>query len=118
MLGGGMRQVGVLAAAGIIALQIMPQRLIEDHDRAQQLASGLRAIPSLELTFGMPATNMIFLTLNGKSASKAPEVAKQLKERGIRVGAVGERQFRLVTHYWIDDAAVKRTIQSFKSILN
>lgn len=117
MLGGGMRQAGILAAAGIVALQTMPQRLIEDHDHAQQLAFGLSSIPSIELTFGMPATNMIFVNLKSGSSIKAKAVAEQLKASGIKVGVVGEKHFRLVTHFWIDDEAVKKTIQAFKSIL-
>lgn len=117
MLGGGMRQAGILAAAGIVALQTMPQRLVEDHDRAQQLAFGLSAIPSLELTFGMPASNMVFININNHTSIKAKTVAEQLKPKGIRVGVVGEKQFRLVTHYWINEESIKRTIQAFKLIL-
>ena len=67
MLGGGMRQAGVLAAAGIVALDKMVSRLGEDHERARELAQGLRAIPGLRLDPGTPATNMVFFDL-------APEV--------------------------------------------
>jgi threonine aldolase len=63
MLGGGMRQAGILAAAGIIALEKMVDRLGEDHIRAKKLADGLRLIPGLVLDAGTPATNMVFLSL-------------------------------------------------------
>lgn len=117
MLGGGMRQAGILAAAGIIALQTMPQRLVEDHDHAQQLAFGLSSIPSLELTFGMPASNMIFINLKDHTSIKAKTVAEHLKSNGIRVGVIGEKHFRLVTHFWINEKAVEKTINSFRSVL-
>lgn len=117
MLGGGMRQAGILAAAGIIALQTMPQRLVEDHDHAQQLAFGLSSIPSLELTFGMPASNMIFINLKDHTSIKAKTVAEHLKSNAIRVGVIGEKHFRLVTHFWINEKAVEKTINSFRSVL-
>ena len=63
MLGGGMRQAGILAAAGIVALEKMVERLVEDHARAKKLADGLRLVPGLQLDPGTPATNMVFLSL-------------------------------------------------------
>ena len=102
-LGGGMRQAGILAAAGIVALETMIERLAEDHARAKQLALGLSNIPGLVLDPGTPYTNMIFISLKNEIPLGASEVAGQLKERGVRVGVVTARRFRLVTHYWIDD---------------
>jgi len=117
-LGGGMRQAGVLAAAGIIALETMVDRLIEDHIRAQNLANGLTEIPGLILDSGSPYTNMVFLSLAEDNASlTSGEVAQRLEERGVKVGALGKRQFRLVTHYWIDDIAVEGALQAFTDIL-
>lgn len=123
MLGGGMRQAGVLAAAGIVALETMIPRLEEDHQRAKRLARGLSALPGLVLATGEPRTNMVFLRLKdgfslpGAPGDPAPRIAKMLTERGIRVGDVGPRSFRLVTHYWIDDEAVDATIAAFQDIL-
>jgi len=114
MLGGGMRQAGVLAAAGIVALEEMADRLDEDHRRAQHLANGLSKIDGLRLTFGMPATNMVFVSLVEQMGMGAKEVAEHLKWRGIKVGVTGQRDFRLVLHYWVDDNAVGRTIAGFK----
>ncbi len=119
-LGGGMRQAGMLAAAGIIALEQMVDRLAEDHRRARMLASGLARIPGLKLDTEVPFTNMVFSTLEvqeGRS-NKAAEIADRLfREYHIKVGVVGARRFRMVTHYWIDDEGIERTIQAFGRVL-
>ena len=116
-LGGGMRQAGVLAAAGIIALETMTERLGEDHHRAARLASSLAEIPGVVLDPGTPFTNMIFLGLGQDVPMDAAQVAQALQERGVLVGIVGARRFRLVTHYWIDDFAVDRTSAIFRELL-
>lgn len=116
-LGGGMRQVGILAAAGIVALETMVDRLVEDHERAKQLAAGLSTIPGLALDAGTPATNMIFCSLNEDVQIDAPEVASALGQHGVQVGAVGSRRFRLVTHYWIDDTAVEQAVRAFREVM-
>ena len=113
-LGGGMRQAGILAAAGIVALETMTERLAEDHQRARALAQGLAAIPGMALDPGTPYTNMVFCSLRDEVPLEAPEFAARLKERNVLVGIVGPRRFRLVTHYWIDDDAVKQVILAFK----
>ncbi|MBI4731778.1 MAG: low-specificity L-threonine aldolase [Chloroflexi bacterium] len=111
MLGGGMRQAGILAAAGIIALEKMTLRLAEDHARAKNLADGLRQIPGLEV--GEPATNMVFLSVGESVPYSAQELAARLKGNGVLAGVTGSRQFRLVLHYWIDDAGVEAAIKAF-----
>ena len=113
MLGGGMRQAGVLAAAGIVALQKMTKRLDEDHARARNLAEGLSENRGVVLDAGTPATNMIYFDLAPNVKSSADEITAKLKDRGILVGPAGERRFRLVTHYWIDDEAVERAVAAF-----
>lgn len=117
ILGGGMRQAGILAAAGIVALESMIERLAEDHQRAQKLARGLESIPGLELTSGMPQTNMVFVNMKPETGLSAKEVAGRLKSRNILVGAIGEQHFRLVTHYWIDDEAVQQAVSGFAAVL-
>jgi threonine aldolase len=117
MLGGGMRQAGILAAAGIMALDTMVERLGEDHARAKKLADGLRQVPGLRLDAGTPATNMVFLSLDADVKCTTGEIIEKLKERGVLIGATGERQYRLVTHYWIDDAGVEMTIAAFRDVL-
>lgn len=116
-VGGGMRQAGVLAAAGIVALETMVDRLAEDHERACALALGLMKIPGLKLDFGMPATNMVFATLDAGVTQSAAEIGAKLRERGVKVGVVGERRFRMVTHYWINDEGVERTLGAFGQVL-
>lgn len=116
-LGGGMRQAGVLAAAGIVALEQMVGRLAEDHRRAKKLAEGLSALPGLQLETPIPATNMVFAGLKNQVTADAAGVAARLAQQGVRVGAVGARRFRMVTHYWVDDVGIERTIAAFRSEL-
>jgi threonine aldolase len=116
-LGGGMRQAGVLAAAGIVALEQIVPRLGEDHARARQLASRLAEIPGLELVFGLPHTNMVYVALAEQLPLEARAIADSLQEQGVLVGVVGQRRFRLVTHYWIDAAAVEHTVAAFARVV-
>lgn len=116
-LGGGMRQAGVLAAAGVVALQSMVERLDDDHRRARLLAKGLATIPGLVLDPGTPKTNMLFCSLAGSVPLSADQVSAALKERGVRVGVVAPRRFRLVTHYWIGDDDVAQAVGAFRTIL-
>jgi threonine aldolase len=114
MLGGGMRQAGILAAAGIVALETTVPRLGEDHARARKLAEGLRQNRGLVLDEGTPATNMIFMNLAEDVPMSAEDLSKKTKEKGVLVGVTGERRFRLVTHYQIDDEAVERVVEAFE----
>lgn len=116
-LGGGMRQAGILAAAGIVALETMVDRLSEDHDRARFLAEGLANIPGLILDPGTPYTNMVFMNLSEGVPFDARETARLLTEHGVKVGVAGPRRFRLVTHYWIDDTGVEAAISAFEQVL-
>lgn len=116
-LGGGMRQAGILAAAGIVALEQMTGRLGEDHDHARILAEGLAQNSKLVLTFGMPQTNMVFVNLADKVKASATEIAEKLCAEDLRVGVVGPRNFRMVTHYWIKKTDVEKTIKAFSRVL-
>ena len=117
LLGGGMRQAGVLAAAGIVALEKMVPRLGQDHARARTLAEGLSENRCLVLDRGTPATNMVFMNLSEDVPVSAAEVAKAMKERGILVGVAGARRFRLVIHCWIDDDSVNQAVAAFNDVL-
>lgn len=116
-MGGGMRQAGILAAAGIVALEKMVDRLVEDHENAKMLVEGLAGIDGLNLDPGTGLTNMVFANLSDKVRMDARQVASVLNEKGIKVGVVGTRRFRMVTHYWVDRKAVDRTIEGFQNIL-
>lgn len=116
-LGGGMRQAGVLAAAGIVALETMVDRLTEDHARARSLAARLQALPGLILDPGSPYTNMVFVSLAEQVPLDGQQFAARLLGYGVKVGVVGPRRFRLVLHYWIDDPAVERAAGAFESVV-
>ncbi|HEX7395119.1 MAG TPA: low-specificity L-threonine aldolase [Anaerolineaceae bacterium] len=116
-LGGGMRQAGILAAAGLVALDEMVERLGDDHRRARTLANGLAGIPGLSLDNSVPETNMVFVSLKDDVPLSSAQVAARLTEKGVKVGAVGPRRFRMVTHYWIDDEGIDQTLKAFNQAL-
>ncbi len=88
-LGGGMRQAGILAAAGIVALETMIDRLAEDHRRARMLAEGLVRLPGIRLPMGMPATNMVFISLDESLPIDAPAFAARLADSWSTGGCGG-----------------------------
>jgi threonine aldolase len=116
-LGGGMRQAGVIAAAGIVALESMVDRLAEDHARARYMAEALSKIPGIILSPAMPATNMIFFNLADSVKLSTGQIEKKLQEYGVLAHASGPRRFRLVTHFWIADQDVDTTVAAFREIL-
>jgi threonine aldolase len=118
MLGGGMRQVGIVAAAGLISLEKMTRRLADDHARAKRLADGLRRVEGLIVDMNSPFTNMVYLNLAEGVSVDAQQITQKMKDFGVLVDPENARRFRLVTHYWIDDIAVDRTISAFQKALN
>jgi len=117
MLGGGMRQVGVVAAAGIISIERMTIRLDDDHKRAKKLADGLRGISGVLVDENSPYSNMVYFNLADEVAINSQQIGERMKEAGVLVDAENSRRFRLVTHYWIDDDAVEKSVSAFKQIL-
>jgi threonine aldolase len=117
-LGGGMRQAGVLAAAGIIALEEMVDRLAEDHAHAKALAEGLSQVPGVWLDKGSPNTNMVYIELDPALGVDAKQCAAELKEQGILVGVTGPRHFRLVCHYWIREEDLPEIVAGFAEVLD
>jgi len=113
-----MRQAGVLAAAGIIAIQKMAARLGEDHLRARKLAEGLAGIPGVCLDQPIPATNMVFFTLSPEVRCSADEIAAQLIPYGVLVYSASARRFRLVTHHDVDDTGIERALTAFRAVLS
>jgi threonine aldolase len=118
MLGGGMRQVGVVAAAGIISLERMTKRLGEDHARAKKMADGLRQVKGLKVDPGSPHTNMVYLNLSEDVPLNAQQITQKMKDYGVLVDPESTGRFRLVTHYWIDDDAVEKAVSAFQKVLN
>ncbi len=101
IVGGGMRQVGVLAAAGLVALERMTDRLHEDHENARLLAEGLAELPQIEINLESVQTNMVFFGLKDNVPLSAPQLSERLKAHNILLLPLNERRFRAVTHYWI-----------------
>ena len=118
MLGGGMRQAGVLAAAGIIALEQMVDGLADDHRRARKLADGLAEIPGIRLSFGLPQTNMVFVEFTEKVTKTGQQIVEELKKENILIGNVGPRNFRMVTHYWVNDQGIEKTLKVMKKAVS
>lgn len=116
-LGGGMRQVGVLAAAGIIALQEMVDRLREDHANARKLADGLANIKGIRLDKGSPNTNMVYIELDPSLNISAQQCSESLKKNGVLAGITGPRHFRLVMHYWIQQKDIPAIVSAFEKTL-
>jgi threonine aldolase len=118
-LGGAMRQAGVLAAAGLVALERLPERLperlLKDHERARRLTEGLATIPGVSV---FPVhTNIVYFQLTEDVAMTAYEVADALKERGVLIGPRDERSFRAVTHLWVNDEDVERVLVAMREVV-
>lgn len=118
MLGGGMRQVGIVAAAGIISLEQMTKRLGEDHLRAKKMADGLRHVKGLEVDTNSPYTNMVYLNFSNTVRTAPNQISERMKELGVLIDADHTRRLRLVTHYRIDDIAVEKAVSAFHDVLN
>ena len=116
-LGGGMRQAGIIAAAGILSIEQMIDRLPEDHKRAAMLAEGLFGIKGLKFNKGLPQTNMVFFSLTPEVAKPAIDILDELKQQGILGGLSGPNEIRLVTHYWINNDDIGKTVQSLSEII-
>jgi len=118
MLGGGMRQAGILAAAGLIALEKMTLRLADDHATARQLAEGIRQMSGLRLSYEPVLTNMVFFELDESVALNATQFAEALaRDYNVRIGPAGARSFRAVTHYWITPEAIETALTGMRHIL-
>jgi threonine aldolase len=115
MLGGGMRQAGVLAAAGLIALEEMPERLHEDHANARLLAEELAQIEGIEIDLAGVQTNIVIFRLRGNGDAAA--MVTRLKERGLLCGTVGPDALRLVTHRDVDRAECERAVTVLREVL-
>jgi threonine aldolase len=117
MLGGGMRQVGIIAAAGIISLDKMTKRLTDDHIRAQKLADGLRQVKGIVVDEGSPYSNMVYLNLENDVKIDTVTIIEQALKFGVLLDSENARRMRLVTHYWVDDNAVNKVIKAFEAAL-
>lgn len=115
-LGGGMRQVGLLAACGIISVTKMVARLAEDHANARKLAEGLAAIKGVQLDLATVQTNIVFFSLPGREKD-LPVLIEKLQAQKVLAMALGGR-VRMVTHHDVDDEDVERALKAWKGALS
>jgi threonine aldolase len=112
MVGGGMRQAGIIAAAGIVALREMIDRLAEDHENARRLAYGIAECPYIKIDPAAFQTNIIYFDLSERCPHTAEEFSRRLQEQGVLVSRPGGRRFRAVTHYGITSADIDVAIKA------
>src|SRR5256886_11671327 len=110
MLGGGMRQAGVLAAAGLVALEETPKRLHVDHENARFLARGLAELPGIKIDPAKVVTNILFLDVSGTGLTSF-ELSKRLASQGVLANGVTAATMRMVTHDDVDRAGCERPLQ-------
>lgn len=116
-LGGGMRQAGILAAAGIVALNEMIERLAEDHKHACQLAMSLAEIPGIEVNPETVRTNMVYFNLAADLPVTPKDLVTRLREENIWINGSTSR-FRAVTHYWIGEKEVEQFVNCVRNIVS
>jgi len=115
VVGGGMRQAGVIAAAAIVALEKMVDRLAEDHENAHLLAEGLAEIPGLKIDPSSVKTNIVIFGVQAQVAEQ--EVVARLAERGVKVGVIGPGRLRAVTHYGITRQDIDRALVIIRGVM-
>ncbi|WP_126597618.1 low-specificity L-threonine aldolase [Dictyobacter aurantiacus] len=122
VLGGGMRQAGVLAAAGIVALEQMVDRLAEDHENCERLAYGLADIPHVQIQPDQVVTNILLFSLeHGEqqpfSNSEIDLFLSKAREHGVLLGRMGEKHIRAVTHAGIEAEHIERALTGIRKVL-
>jgi threonine aldolase len=118
IMGGAMRQAGVLAAAGLVALREQTARLAEDHERAKRLARELATLPGIAVDPGKVDINMVFFSFAPAREKRiAREIADRFAGRGIRISPPDESGlFRFVTHYWIGDSELALVLETVREV--
>ncbi len=117
VLGGGMRQCGIIAAAGITALEEMVERLAEDHANARHLAEGIASIPNLSIDLERVQTNIVYFDLASEVLT-AEEFTKKLVDRGVKIIQTGPGRFRAVTHYGIGTEDIDAALAALSEAAN
>jgi len=114
MVGGSMRQAGVLAAAGVVALDSMVDRLAEDHANARKLSEGLAEINGIDIDPDALPTNLVFFEIE---RDDWPDLHRKLVERGVKGGGGGKR-WRYVTHYGITEDDIDYTLETVRDVFS
>ncbi len=117
MFGGGMRQVGVLAAAGLIALEKHPALLLRDHQNAKTLAEGLAAIPGIRINPQKVQTNILIFDVSGTGMT-ADQLSAKLKAHSVLASWVDARTMRMVTHYDVNAQGIERALCGLRAIVS
>ena len=122
LLGGGMRQAGILAAAGIVALEQMVERLAEDHEHCKQLARGLADYPQIDIDMDKVVTNiLIFSVRNAQqellNETQIMQFLEKAREQGVLMGSIGQGKIRAVTHYGLDAEDIARALAGIRRAL-
>jgi threonine aldolase len=115
-LGGGMRQVGVLAAACLVALEESPRRLEDDHRNARFLAENLARMAGVKIDPASVATNIVVFDVSAVGIAPA-EISARLKQRGVLLNAINDRQLRAVTHYDVSREDCARALEAVAEVL-
>ena len=116
IVGGGMRQAGIIAAAGIVAMEQMVDRLAEDHANARRLAEGLAEIPGLAIDLDRVQTNIVIFDLVSERLTPA-ELQARLDERGVKLLAIEGRRLRAVTHYGIEAEDIEVALGVIREVM-
>lgn len=116
MLGGGMRQAGIIAAAGIVALEEMVDRLVEDHANARRLAEGIAIIPGLATEPDRVKTNILYVDLFDQRFTDEEFMAR-LEKKGLRLSHPGPARFRMLTHYGIGKAEIDMALVALNEVM-
>ncbi len=116
MVGGGMRQAGIIAAAGVVALEEMVDRLAEDHANARRLAEGLAEIPGLSVDLERVQTNIVYFDLI-EGSLETDRFLAGLREGGVKMLSTGPRRFRAVTHYGIEAADIEEALMVVRRVM-
>lgn len=117
ILGGGMRQAGIIAAAGIVALEQMVDRMADDHANARRLAEGLAEIPGIVINPETVQTNIVYFDL-GTEAITVQDLLAGLEREGVRILDTGPSRFRAVTHYGIEREDIETALAAFQRVMN
>jgi len=115
VVGGGMRQAGIIAAAGLVALEHMTERLAKDHTRAKRLADAMAELPGVEV--GPATTNIFYFTITDAAPKSPEQIELELRQSGVLLNGRGGGHFRVVTHVGIDDEDIDTAIHALRQVV-
>lgn len=117
MVGGGMRQCGILAAAGMIAIEKMSKRVGEDHENARYFAQKLAALPDVTVDMDAVQISMVFFTID-RPGFDHQNFPAAMREKGILINGIEDGKYRFVTHYWVGKKEIDQVVVRWRSCLH